>query len=255
MTQPVQSAHNAPLQALSRTAVAGFILTLITTGTAVMAGFGSRWEWWHFTQGFLLLRTAVIGSFLSFAVSLAGTVLAGPESLRRGLGLAALGLTLSFFTAAVPLSWLATAREMPPIHDITTDPVDPPQFVEILAHREQAPNSTVYGGPDIAALQRAAYPDVMPLVLFVPSDRAFDRALAAARSLGWTIVSKNREEGRIEAAQRTFWFGFTDDIVVRVRPEDGGSRIDIRSVSRAGVSDMGVNAFRVRKFIKRLTGA
>ena len=252
MTQPYESAKKTPLHALSRTAAAGFVLSLITLGIAMAAGLGTRWDWWHFTQGLFLLRVAVISGFLSFAVSLAGSVLAGPESLRRGLALAVYGLVVSFFVSAVPLSLYATALEVPRIHDIITDPGDPPGFVEILSLREQAPNSAVYGGPDVASQQHAAYPDIKPVVLVVPVDRAFDRALAAARSLGWTVVSKNREEGRIEATQRSFWFGFTDDIVVRVRPDAGGSRIDIRSASRVGVSDIGANAFRVRKFIKLL---
>ena len=144
-----------------------------------------------------------------------------------------------------------TAREAPPIHDITTDAEDPPQFKAILPLREKASNSSDYGGPEVARLQQAAYPDVKPLTLLTPPDQAIDRALAAACSLGWTIMQRDRQEGRIEAMDRTIWFGFTDDIVIRVRPENDGSRVDIRSVSRVGAGDMGTNADRIRKFMKK----
>src|SRR5574340_1146727 len=87
--------------------------------------------------------------------------------------------------------------------------------------------------------------DALPI--YMTPDRALDQALAAARSLGWTIMQRDRQEGRIEAMERTTWFGFTDDIVIRVRPESNGSRVDIRSVSRVGAGDTGTNAARVRK--------
>ena len=255
MTRSVHSSANALSPALSKTAAAGLVLSVAAAGTAALAGLGSRWDWWPFSMSFLLLRAAVIGGVLSFAVSLAGSVITRPEARRRGLTHAVLGLAISFIVVSVPLSWYTVARSVPLIHDITTDAGDPPQFNAILQHRAKAPNPADYGGPEVAALQHAAYPDVIPLVLFVPQDQAFDRALAAARSLRWTIMQKDRQEGRIEATDRTIWFGFTDDIVIRVRPEDGGSRVDIRSVSRVGKSDLGTNAARIRRFMKRLEDA
>jgi uncharacterized protein (DUF1499 family) len=220
-----------------------------------MAGLGSRWGWWPFFTGFLLLRVAVIGGIASAAISLAGSLMTGLGGKRRSLFIPVLGLAISLVVVILPLTWYATAREAPRIHDITTDTEDPPRFVSVLPLREKAPNAASYGGPEIAAQQRAAYPDVKPLVLSAPPDLAFDRALAAAKSLGWRVVDTNRQEGRIEATDTTFWFGFKDDIVVRVRPEGSGSRIDIRSVSRVGVSDVGTNAARVRKFLKKLAAA
>ncbi len=221
----------------------------------MVAGFGSRWELWQYTTSLLLLRVAVIGGILSFAVSLAGTVITRPGTWRGGFRCSFFGLAISFFIVSVPLSWYAAAREAPLIHDITTDAGDPPKFSAILPLRAKASNSSDYGGPEVATLQHKAYPDVMPLTLFTPPDQAIDRALAAARSLGWTIMQKDRQEGRIEAMDRTIWFGFTDDIVIRVRPENNGSRVDIRSVSRVGAGDMGTNADRIRKFMKKLAGA
>lgn len=255
MTRPVHSSANALSPALSKTAATGFVLSVVAAGIAALAGLGSRWDWWHFSTALLLLRAAVIGGLLSFAVSLAGSVITRPEVRRSGLTHSVLGLVISFIVVSVPLNWYAAARSVPPIHDITTDAGDPPQFNALLPHRAKAPNPADYGGPEVAALQHAAYPDVKSLSLFVPPDQAFDRALAAARSLRWTIVQKDRQEGRIEGMDRTIWFGFMDDIVIRVRPEGGGSRVDIRSVSRVGVSDLGTNAARIRKFMKRLADA
>jgi uncharacterized protein (DUF1499 family) len=254
MTHSVHSSANALSPALSKTAAAGFVLSVIAAGIAALAGLGSRWDWWDYSTALLMLRVAVIGGLLSFAVSLAGSVITRPGTWRGGLRLSVLGLAISFLVVSGPLNWYAVARQTPQIHDITTDAGDPPEFMAILPLRAKAPNPADYGGPEVAALQRAAYPDVKPLTLFTPPDRAFGRALAVARSMGWTIMEKDRQDGRIEAIDRTIWFGFTDDIVIRVRPENDGSRVDIRSVSRVGNGDMGTNAARIRKFLRKLSG-
>jgi uncharacterized protein (DUF1499 family) len=103
-------------------------------------------------------------------------------------------------------------------------------------------NSSEYGGPKTAQQQRAAYPDIKPLLLQVTAATAFARALGTARDMGWMIVDENVQDGRIEAMDRTFLFGFTDDIVLRITPLPGGSKIDVRSASREGLSDIGTNA-------------
>src|SRR2546425_4362576 len=141
----------------------------------------------------------------------------------------------------------------PAIHDITTDTQQPPQYVAVLPLRAKAPNTTVYGGEAIAARQRVAYPDVKPLVLEVPPSRVFERALATARAMGWELVEADAATGRIEATDTTFWFGFKDDVVVRIRPTTtGGSRIDVRSLSRVGGGDVGTNAKRILAYLEAL---
>jgi uncharacterized protein (DUF1499 family) len=166
--------------------------------------------------------------------------------------LALLGLFCGLSVAVIPLNWKLTARRLPAIHDISTDLDKPPQFVDILPLRQDAPNPATYGGPQVAAQQRAAYPDLQTLVLSVPANEAFQRALKAAKSLRWRIVAAAPAEGRIEASAKTFWFGFTDDIVIRIVPAAGQSLVDIRSVSRVGKSDVGANAARIRAFLSRL---
>ena len=127
---------------------------------------------------------------------------------------------------------------------------NPPKFVSLLPQRKLAVNKFEYGGPEVAAKQRVAYPDIVPLELPLSPMEAFKLALAAARDLDWRVIDASEQEGRIEATDTTFWFGFKDDIVVRVAPTARGSRIDVRSVSRVGRSDVGANAKRIREFLK-----
>jgi uncharacterized protein (DUF1499 family) len=120
--------------------------------------------------------------------------------------------------------------------------------------RKDAPNSAEYGGPEIAAKQRAAYPDIRTIEVGIPTAKAYENALEVARQMGWRIVDGNPSEGRIEATATTRWFGFKDDVVIRIAPTPGNwSRLDIRSVSRVGISDVGANACRIRSFRNKFT--
>ena len=139
--------------------------------------------------------------------------------------------------------------KVPPIHDITTDPANPPVFITATNLRAAGDNSVHYAGERLAQQQRQAYEDIRPLSTPLPPARAYDRALVTARQLGWTIVNKSQEQGVIEALEQSLLFGFIDDIAIRITPVDDGSRIDLRSASRVGVSDLGVNAKRIRNFI------
>ena len=165
-------------------------------------------------------------------------------------------LAVAFVMAAGTAYWLwrwqKVARSVPSIHDITTDTQDPPPFVAILPLRASASNSAEYGGESIAVLQRAGYPDLGPATLAEPAGAAFNRALTAAREMGGEIVAADSGDGRIEAIATTRWLRFKDDVVVRVRDTEHGSRVDVRSVSRIGRSDLGTNAARIRAFLARL---
>jgi len=128
-------------------------------------------------------------------------------------------------------------------------------FVDVLPLRAGARNTAVYGGNRVAALQRAAYPDIAPVDLPIAPAAAFAKALASANAMGWALVAADPAAGRIEATATTRVFRFKDDVVIRVRPHDGGSRVDVRSVSRIGGGDLGKNASRIREFIGRLRDA
>jgi len=233
---------------------AGLALALASGAAAAMAGFGNRMELWHFRTGFVILKWAAYGGLAAALISLTGAVLTGKKGLLREVVYGFAGFIVGGAIFALPLHWRMQAASVPPIHDITTDIVKPPQFVAILPLRKDAPNSAVYGGPEIALKQRAAYPDVQTLIINAPGPQAFEQALAAARAMGWQIVAAEPREGRIEATDSTLWFGFKDDIVVRVTTADKHrSLVDVRSESRVGRSDVGVNAKRIRAYLRRIT--
>lgn len=235
-------------------APAGLALALCAVLSAALSGLGTRWGWWYFTTGFTILRWSAIAGLAAAIISLTGGILSGRRIRRAGVFIALTGLLIGVVIAVIPWSWMRTAQQVPRINDITTDTEDPPRFISILPLRKDAPNSPEYGGAGIASQQRAAYPDIKPLVLPIPVTAAFERALRTARVMGWTIVDASSKDGRIEAMDRTFWFGFTDDIVVRITPLPGSSKIDVRSASRVGLSDIGTNAKRIRVFLSRLSG-
>lgn len=145
---------------------------------------------------------------------------------------------------------------VPGMHDITTDTINPPEFVDVLPHRRWALNSPTYGGPQVAARQRAAYPDIQPLL--VEGTRAHVHAVARdlMTRAGWTVVGDDEAAGRLEAIAVTSWLRFRDDVVVRLTATpDGRTRVDMRSKSRVGRSDLGVNARRIRGFLAQLAEA
>ncbi len=233
-------------------AVLGLCVAVLAAIAVALAGPLSRLGLWEFRTGFTILKYGSWAALAGAGLGLLGGLRAKPLGPRRGIGYALLAVVIGLGTAYFPWSFQRKARSVPPIHDITTDTSSPPLFVALLPLRAQAPNPPEYGGDSIAMQQRAAYPDVLPVVLEDPADRAFGRALDAARDMGWEIVAADAAEGRIEATDTTFWFGFKDDVVIRVTPLDGRSVIDVRSVSRVGRSDVGKNADRIRDYLDRL---
>src|SRR5919106_356365 len=192
---------------------------------------------------------ATIGLVLAVLAALAGVAAGGG---RRGLYRALAGLVIGAVVFGVPWSSLRAAQRVPPIHDITTDTENPPAFVAILPLRADASNPPEYGGEEVAAQQRAAYPAIRPVSTALPPDQAFEEARATAQDQGWEIVAAVPAEGRIEATDTTFWWGFKDDVVIRIAPEASGSRVDIRSKSRVGIGDVGTNAARIEAFLEGL---
>ncbi len=232
---------------LPRIALAGGCLAIVLL---LAAGPGSRAGIWHFSTGFRLIQWgAYIGIATVVLVFLSAFI---TRPLRPSAPALVVALILGGTTCLLPWTWLRNARSVPAIHDVTTDLEDPPSFVAVLPLRAGAPNAAAYGGPAVAAAQRRGYPDLHPLELSVDRSVAFARAVTAARSMGWKIVDVDSLAGRIEATATTTWFGFKDDVVVRVRPTGAGSRIDVRSVSRVGGSDVGTNAKRVRAYLNKL---
>lgn len=258
MTAPSTASTPPPSSmGIRRVATIGLALAVCSSIALVASGFGYRFGWWGLHIAFTILKWSAYGGVLAGVVSLVGATLAWRREAGGGMWLGVLGLFLSLVIVGVPWSWLRRARSVPPIHDITTDTNNPPAFVAVLPLRANAPNKPEYGGTEIAAKQLAAYPDLKPVVLAVPAAQAFQRALAAARGMGWEIVAADSASGRIEATATTFWYGFKDDVVIRVTatPANDGARIDVRSESRVGGSDVGTNAQRIRAYLKKLAEA
>ena len=230
----------------------GFALAVIALALLAAAGFGSRFGWWHFRTGFTLLKYGAWCGLAAALASLAAARYAVKGRRTFAILLALAGLTGGVVAFALPYHWKLTAQRLPRIHDITTDTFTPPRFVAVVPLRKDAVNPAEYGGAEIAVKQRTAYPDLVTAILNLPPAPAFERALDTARGMGWDIVAAVPGEGRIEATATTFWFGFKDDIVIRVTPAENRSLVDIRSVSRVGVSDVGTNARRIRAFLKKL---
>lgn len=147
-------------------------------------------------------------------------------SVGRGTALAIVALIVGGLTAYVPWHYRAVARSVPPIDDITTDTANPPRFIALVPLREaEHSNPSTYGDRGVATSRLSRYRAFnLPLAL----DKAFALALATARRMGWTIVASDPASGRIEATRRSFWMGFTDNIVLRVVRAGSGSRVDLR---------------------------
>jgi uncharacterized protein (DUF1499 family) len=178
-------------------------------------------------------------------------VLAYRARIWMRLTVAAIAAIVGLTSFAIGFNAQLRREHSPAIHDLTTDLENPPTFTAVVARRANAPNR-LDRATGLAELQRQGYPELAPVTLRARPEQTFDRALAAAQSLGWEIVTADKSSGRIEATDKTRWFGFEDDVVVRLTPWGTGTRIDVRSVSRTGVGDAGRNAARIRRFLKEL---
>ena len=202
--------------------------------------------------GYKLFTLYVFGAQLGLALSGVGIVAFGYALLKNRALMRPCLLTLLHGLLPTIVAVVAVgpgAFKAPLIHDIVTDTENPPEFTTAHTLRRADENSLKYAGDHIVAMQKAAYPDLRPLFSNLDADAVFDRCLAVAEKLGWTISEENRGAGRIEAYETSLIFGFVDDVVIRITKMENGIRIDLRSASRVGLGDLGVNADRIRKFI------
>ncbi len=199
-----------------------------------------------------LLGLAGTGALLAVVLGILWAVAQPAGTARPGLLSTLMGVAMGVAAAYVPISWRVAADTLPRINDISTDTTQPPPFVALRAQRGGAGNGAGYPGETAAAAQRTGYPDIRPLILKEPPADVFARADRVARALNWDIVASDVAQGRLEGVATTTWFGFKDDIVVRITAVTGGTRVDIRSRSRVGISDLGANAARIREFLARL---
>jgi uncharacterized protein (DUF1499 family) len=231
----------------------GFGLAIAALLLLVLAPLGWRTGLWGYRFSLLVLMR--YSAYLAAAAAIVLLLsLVGWGRLGGWARLSALvGLVIAGALLYLPWHYRRLGASVPPIDDITTDPVNPPHFAAVLPARAAEDSNSVTYNPAITKLQQAAYPDIKPLTTALPPAEAFPRALSMAEHMpGWRLVVSDPAAGHIEARQSSFWFGFTDDIVIRVAADGTGSRIDMRSESRHGRGDFGVNAARVRAYLAAL---
>ncbi len=238
-------------------------LAIFTPIFFMVAALGSKIGLWGWRFGF---GTLTVGygpklMMLTFVVALIALVLAFVIKPRKDWLVALLCLVVPIVGMGFGKSMKAKAGSLPFIHDITTDTQNPPNFTQaIIDRRAKCSNALDYIGATIgksdklvSVAQVKAYPDIRTLVFSDNADALYKRALATVGAMGWKQASASEETGLIEATDSTFWFGFKDDVAIRIQAsEGGGSILDIRSISCVGGSDIGANAARIRKFREKL---
>ncbi|KUJ79187.1 DUF1499 domain-containing protein [Microbulbifer flavimaris] len=220
-----------------------------------LAAVALRLELLHFRTVFKVFQyagLAAIGvALISILVFIWGLVKRHASARQAAMW----GTLLGLLPVAVPLLTVGPDNfKVPPIHDISTDLKNPPEYRAVVSLRDPGDNSVAYDGEEVAKQQREAdiYADIQPLMLKVPVEQATEMAARVAEELGWRIVDRDDKSGHLEAVDRTLLLGFSDDVVVRVTATEDGSRVDVRSSSRVGLSDLGKNAERIREFLSDL---
>lgn len=197
-------------------------------------------------NAFLAMRIALIVGAVAIVLALIQVVFMRKTISWPVTGIAVLCAAVAVF---MPLSMMNKAKSVPPIHDITTDLVNPPKFVAILALRANAPNPAAYQGEEIASQQRTAYPELQTQEYLQTTEQVFEAALVAVNGMGLEVVTSDKALGLIEAYDTTTWFGFVDDVVIRIQSAEQMTILDARSKSRVGMSDIGKNAERLNDLI------
>ncbi|MEM7078269.1 MAG: DUF1499 domain-containing protein [Pseudomonadota bacterium] len=215
----------------------------------ILGALGTKIGVWGFEGGFILLAVGVVLATIVFFLGVVAFVYCAVKGMRAERSALLIGTGLSVLILALMGNQYLAARSVPPIHNISTDTQNPPQFDQVVALRDAQGANPLALNTEVIAQQQAAYPQLKPLI----TQRAPEQVLASAeqvlKDMGMEIVSSNAQLGIVEATDETFWFGFKDDVVVRVRPEAGGSVVDVRSVSRVGQSDLGKNAQRIAEIL------
>lgn len=206
---------------------------------------------------FLIVVAAVAVAAVAFLGSLGMALYSHKKELPRNRNLSIVALVVALAPMAIVAPQVIQGASVPPIHDVTTDTENPPRFDAIVEIRGDAPNPLTYGAgmespEELARIQEEAYPEIASLHTDLGVEAAVARAVEVLQAQRHEVVNREIEDGVgiVEAVATTLWFGFEDDVVVRVQPEDGGAVVDLRSVSRVGQSDLGKNAERIREFLQ-----
>ena len=232
---------------------------LVTSMVAVVLLFASplgyKYGVAELMPSFASLLLALTLAVIVFVGGLIMTVVANRKGLIRDRQFLLVAVAISLIPMIAMAPPIAKVRSVPPIHDISTDGLNPPTFDVVIGLRAEAPNDLEYGSEQdsaaaLAKLQQAAYPQIVTLESDLSVPEAVAQAALVLTQQDLEVVNVDVDNGRVEAVATTFWFGFKDDLVVRIQPTHTGSKIDVRSVSRVGQSDLGANAARIAKFLQ-----
>ncbi|MFY0683128.1 MAG: DUF1499 domain-containing protein [Balneola sp.] len=229
----------------------GMVVSLIGALVVVLAGYAYQWGWWGIRFGFQIIPWGTGAAVLGGVIAAIGVIKHKSKSTPQII-IGSTGILIAIIALANLGYWYnERSQGYPPIHDISTNVENPPKFVAIAPLRKDASNPTPYSGEETASQQKEFYSGLEPLTLSLSYDDAFKIAVTATEKMPWEIVDINKDEGRIEAFHKLAWFGFIDDVVIRVDTTATGSIVDIRSKSRIGRGDLGVNAKRIKSFKKK----
>lgn len=218
-----------------------------------IGALGTKFGVWEFTLGFMLLAVGVVLATAVFFLGLIAVIVSHIRQMTAGRNSSAIGLGFGILVLGIVLGPAMSAFSVPPIHNITTDTENPPAFNKIAALRDElkTPNPHAYDAK-YAEQQKPAYPQLKSLISSSNVADMMGKVTAAIETMGMEVVAVDAAAGVVEATDETFWFGFKDDVVVRVKPEGTGSIVDVRSVSRVGQSDLGKNAQRIGELLSHL---
>jgi uncharacterized protein (DUF1499 family) len=246
----------------------GWLILLLGIGAPlafVVAAGGSGLGLWGWQAGLGAIPWIVGAALLTLIIAIVGIILDRRKGRKTRWPLLGLGLagTIGFFVYLT--GYISPMLSLPAIHDITTDLADPPQFSALTLREDNWDN--IPGADDgemrgmnprqrWATLHQEAFSDIRSVRIDQPVAEVIEKAKRLAEDRGWEIVSVEPASGHLEATDTVSLFRFKDDVVIRARAAENGaaSIIDMRSVSRVGVHDLGVNSQRVRKFLSDLSG-
>lgn len=214
---------------------------------------GAKLGIWGFQGGFMLLAVGTVLAAAVFFLGIIAFAVSVSKKLPSERSAVLIGVAISAVILLLMGMQFTAAQSVPPIHNISTDTADPPAFDKVIALRDaEEANPLAYDATVLAQQQREAYPQIQSLISDVAPGEMLNRAVVVLEGMGLEVVDTNASAGRVEATDTTFWFGFKDDVVVRVRPQGAGSIVDVRSVSRVGQSDLGKNAERISEILAGL---
>lgn len=234
------------MSTLSPIAKTSRLMASTTLFMMVLGSLGAKFGLLHYRIGLLLFALAAVLGIIVISVAAFSTRRQSNEQSRKALSSASV-------IAAIPVLIMGfsvlSAGDAPMIHEVSTDLEQAPVFIAAVADEVERENQPSLS-EEVKAAQRSAYPELKTILSELTPEQAYAQAKSTAESFNWEILAEHPGLGTIEAVDTSFWFGFKDDIAIRITPREQGSAIDLRSLSRVGKGDLGANAKRVTAFIE-----